>query len=97
MADKPKEAVYDSQIYPLMKQVIEICKREKIAILSSFALEEDEEGDFLMCTTAIFEPGNRPDQMERAYHVLMGERGPAMKLTVKDGDGKIVSQEVIIP
>lgn len=37
-----KEAVYDSEISPLMKQIIAICKREKIGLLACFSIGGDE-------------------------------------------------------
>ena len=36
-----KEEVYDSQISPLMAQIISICKEHKIAMLADFTLDED--------------------------------------------------------
>ena len=44
-----KEKVYDEQIAPLMKQIIDICKEHEIAHVCSFALSDSETG--LLCTT----------------------------------------------
>lgn len=39
-----KEEIYDSQIHPLMKQILDICKAEGIAMQASFAIGHDGEG-----------------------------------------------------
>ena len=44
----PREAIYDDEIYPLMEQVIAICKRADIPMVANFRLDGD-----LACTTAI--------------------------------------------
>jgi hypothetical protein len=35
---KNNEQVYDEQIAPLMKQIIEICKREKMPMFADFQM-----------------------------------------------------------
>ncbi len=47
-----KEAVYDSEISPLMKRIIEICKREQIPLAASFQFSQGPEGPG-HCTTII--------------------------------------------
>lgn len=50
----PKEAVYDEQIAPLMKRVIEICKEHGINMAAQFSLGFDPEAEeTLFCTTAL--------------------------------------------
>jgi hypothetical protein len=44
------EQVYDEKIYPLMAEVINICKDNDIQILFSCYLRTDDDGD-LRCTT----------------------------------------------
>lgn len=39
---KNKEAVYDEQIFPLMKQIIEICTKEHIPVFAYFQYAKDE-------------------------------------------------------
>lgn len=43
MDGQTKEEVYDAEVYPLMAQIIAICKRNKIAMLASFTLDAAEE------------------------------------------------------
>lgn len=61
-----KEAIYDKQISPLMKQIINICRENKIANICHFELGEDEEGP-LRCTTTMateeFEPSDSLKQV----------------------------------
>jgi hypothetical protein len=44
----PRERVYDEEIYPLMAQIIAICKRSDIPLVANFRLDDD-----LATTTAI--------------------------------------------
>lgn len=53
-----KEHIYDEQIAPLMKQIIEICKREELPMNAQFYLKQqhpdaDEENGPMYCTTTI--------------------------------------------
>lgn len=53
-----KEKVYDDEIAPLMKQIIEICKREQLPMTAQFYLQEERqdaeyEGQPMYCTTTI--------------------------------------------
>jgi hypothetical protein len=53
-----KEAVYDEQIAPLMKQIIEICKKEKLYFVSQFYLKQEREdadcdNQAMYCSTVI--------------------------------------------
>lgn len=38
------EAVYDEEISPLMKKIIEICKQHEMPMVASFCYRTDEEG-----------------------------------------------------
>jgi len=55
MINETKESVYDREIAPLMAKIIEVCKREDIAMVADFELDanEDCDDDPLMCTTCI--------------------------------------------
>lgn len=71
-----KEAVYDEKISPLVSQIIEICKQEKIPFVMSFALrEESDEEEDLYCTTAIYgQPGMmKAPTFSKAIKVLKNE------------------------
>lgn len=56
-----KEQVYDEEINPLMAKILEICKREKIAMIASFQIPNDEDPK-LMCTSALLEKDHEPNQ-----------------------------------
>lgn len=56
-----KEQVYDTEVFPLMEKVIEICKREKIAVLANFQLSLPDEED-LRVTTALLEDSFGPSK-----------------------------------
>ncbi|ORM72409.1 hypothetical protein HA48_14740 [Pantoea wallisii] len=47
------ESVYDEQISPLMKQIIDICKEHKMPMVCSFAFENDAELGIGACTTLL--------------------------------------------
>lgn len=47
-----KEEVYDTQINPLLKQIIEICEKNGIAFISSFCIPTEDNPD-LVCTTLL--------------------------------------------
>jgi len=48
------EAVYDAEIFPLMNQIIDICKRHKIPMLCTFQYCDDTRPDNAgFCTSAI--------------------------------------------
>jgi hypothetical protein len=47
-----KEAIYDKEINPLMKQIIDICKKNEIPVIASFCYKSTE-GEDSFCTTCI--------------------------------------------
>ena len=49
----PLEKAYDDRIAPLMTQIIEIAQAEGIPMYATFVLDEREENDPMLCTTAI--------------------------------------------
>jgi hypothetical protein len=69
-----KEKVYDDEIAPLMKQIIEICKREQLPMVMQFFLQEERkdaeyEGQPMYCTTNII-PAKK-EMNEEAYEQLI--------------------------
>lgn len=54
-----KESIYDAEINPLMAKIIEICKREKIAMIANFSIPNDDDPN-LVCTTALLEDSYSP-------------------------------------
>lgn len=53
------EDVYDKEIAPLMKQVIKICKENKMPMIASFMIENHEEKGHMQCTTLLNHFENR--------------------------------------
>ena len=66
-----KEEIYDNEIYPLMSKIIEVCQREKIAMLASFSIPTDE-NPHMKCTTALVSEkyGDQP-QLKKAVEVIV--------------------------
>ncbi len=68
------EAVYDEQIFPLMAQIIEICKREKMPMMASFCYatgrDEDDPDGRSYCTTALDRDGWQPAEIPEAVRVI---------------------------
>lgn len=60
-----KEQVYDSEISPLMAKILEICKREKIAMVAQFSTPNDDDPD-LLCTSALLEKEFNPTRDQLA-------------------------------
>lgn len=48
-----KEDAYDEHVSPLMAQVIALCKEHKINMAATFALDHNDEGQPLYCTTIL--------------------------------------------
>lgn len=65
-----KEEAYDNEIYPLMAKIIEICKREKIAVVANFQLSLPGEED-LRCTTSILEKDYHPSKEQLSASDLL--------------------------
>jgi len=58
-----KEAVYDNEISPLMRKIIEICNREGIPMLASFMYENCPEKGIGHCTTLINDIDDRKSEV----------------------------------
>ena len=58
-----REAVYDEQVFPLMKRVIELCQEHDITVFATFAIG-DERDRTLHCTTHA--PGTLQTELTRA-------------------------------
>jgi hypothetical protein len=49
----PKETAYDALVFPLMAQIIAICKEHNINHFATFSLDDLDDGEGpMMCTTA---------------------------------------------
>lgn len=70
-----KEQAYDEHISPLMTKVIALCKEHKINMAATFALDHNEDGEPLYCTTVLHDvdkddaPGiNRMQECRRVMY-----------------------------
>jgi hypothetical protein len=88
-----KESVYDNEISPLMKQIIEICKRENIPMAFNFAIKDDgEEEGWLYCTT-VHDHKSDPDvpyveKIEKARELFYPAKPLFMAMRIYSGDKK---------
>lgn len=93
----PKEDAYDENIAPLMTQIIAMCKEHKIPVVASFGLDKDENGEHLLCTTALasddYDP---PAHFARCAAIMRQERTSPMMVTVRDGDGNVKESHAIL-
>lgn len=83
-----KEEIYDEQISPLMRRIIEVCKEHGIAMMADFAIPtEEDEG--LRCTTLLPDQTGENDPLHRDCnaHIRRGGRAAPMMLTTEHGDG----------
>lgn len=67
-----KEKVYDEKIYPLMKEIIKICKEEDIQMVFSCYLRNDEHGE-LKCNTYIPSKEENCKTLENANNVIAND------------------------
>lgn len=94
-----KEAIYDAQISPLMTQIIDICKENKIPMLADFGLgfSEEESAKQLKCTTVLLAEDSEPSPEQiRAAGILYNATNSPVMVTVRDGEGKITESHVIM-
>lgn len=72
------EAIYDEQIAPLMTQIINICRKNRIPMLATFQYGNDEEaGSDDFCTTRIPFDGENPC-LEKAMAMIRRHPAPAV-------------------
>lgn len=64
-----KERIYDEEIYPLIKKVIEICKESDMQMLFSCYLKTDDNGD-MNCTTYLKSKEQNCNSLEDAIKVI---------------------------
>lgn len=67
-----KEQVYDAEIAPLMAKILEVCKREKIAMVAQFSTPSDDDPD-LLCTSALTEEEYNPTRDQKAAVCILTE------------------------
>ena len=66
-----KEDIYDAKIFPLMSQIIDICKQHKIAMIADFAVPNKSDPK-LKCTTCLLDESHEPgDEQLEAMRALL--------------------------
>lgn len=93
------EAVYDAEIAPLMAQIIEVCKTHKLPMFATFLYANDPESeeDGVCTTNLMFGERPIPEKLFTLARIIMGTSAPAMRLTVRNKDGQVTEQTVILP
>lgn len=90
-----KEQVYDEEISPLMQKIIQICRENGIAALTSFNIGHDGEGPNgedctdLTCTTHLpdGDDGFDPRYNAAVRTIQVRHHTAVMHMTVGHGDG----------
>jgi len=89
-----KEQIYDQQIAPLMTQIIEICQKNGIAMIASFDITTDVDGN-LTCTTCLPDQNGKsaPGHIE-ALGLLRNQR-KVMRLRTNHADGSATMSAIL--
>ena len=73
-----KEQVYDADIQPLMAKILEVCMREKIAMVAQFSIPTEEDPE-LVCTSCLTKPEFEPTAaIIEAVKVLTSTHGSGL-------------------
>jgi hypothetical protein len=92
------EAVYDSEIAPLMKRIIDICKAHKLPMFSTFLYASDAQDGHDLCTTNLmFEERKIPCRLASLEPTIRGERSPSLRIQVRNSAGEVTEETMIIP
>ena len=79
------ESVYDNEISPLVAEIIRICKRAGMPMLTSFCYaagrNEDDPGSVNFCTTYLDNgSGYQPDELKEAVRIIRNGASTRPKL-----------------
>ena len=69
----PKETFYDENIFPLMDEVIRMCKEQDISMLASFELDVEEGNapdDPMLCSTQLIWPDCKSRKLRKAADII---------------------------
>lgn len=92
-----KESVYDDQIYPLMAQIIDICKEHELPIVCTVQFADTEEDGPCFCTTTLTHWPHTDNKMRRLNVAHHPERAVAFAETITtqpDGSKAIKIQRI---
>lgn len=86
--NQTKEQIHDSLIFPLMAQIIAICKEHHISMIASYDIPTPEE-ETLCCTTHLpDETGELSPRIQKMRRAAQISRAPSMSMiTVTESDG----------
>jgi len=92
------EQVYDDQIAPLMTQIIDICKANKLPLFATFLYGHDpDNGGGQLCTTSLlFKEREIPPEMEELPATMGLVRRAPFRIRVTDKTGAVVEETVIL-
>ena len=81
-----KEEIYDSEIYPLMGKILEICMEHKIAMVASFCVEpsntehEDGTGPLFITSALLAKEYDPPDVLTEMKDLIYNPEPSFMSL-----------------
>lgn len=84
-----KEDVYDTEINPLMVQIIEICNRHKIAMLASFHIPNHEDADLACTSFLLADDYDPPEKFLQAKRIIYTEPRAPMHYRIDNADGTV--------
>ena len=90
-----KEEIYDTQISPLIRQIIAICKQHKIANLCAFALENDGVDGMVWITSMTEEEFAPPQRLKDAVVAVNVKPRPVTVVTTERADGSKTCEAII--
>lgn len=98
-----KENIYDTQVSPLMQQIIAICKANGIAMMASFDIAHDGEGpngedcSALTCNTLLPDGDEKhnPLFVHANNHIRRKGMPAPMMITTTGADGRKTATAVI--
>ncbi len=86
MSQKIKEAGYDNEISPLIKEIIKLCKKYKINAFFTFALDQRDDGKILKCTSSLYglDPNDHEglELIKKLNHAAYGENPNITAITI---------------
>lgn len=89
--DVNKEQIYDAQIFPLMAQILDICKEHKIAMVAAFHTPNDEDAELFCSSRVPGENGEYPAYLKDLSAIvsrnIRGESAHLVMIESTDNDG----------
>jgi hypothetical protein len=102
MSTQPKEsfdleAVYDTEIAPLMTKIIDICKQHKLPMFATFLYANEVEGDNGFCTTVVMSEERPIPQPMLDLRNFVERSTPPLRMRVRNKDGQVTEDIVVMP